>query len=409
MTSNDVVSHAIQTAEPPSNLGTNRRFKVGLVCLHGAINIPSWRGNADSIEAALIRAGVDVARINIKRETRPLLYKSKHLLLRKILKQGYSRHREPAMLRHYGRLVAEEAAANNVDVILALTTMPIAHANSRIPIAFWNDAPFAGMLDWYPTFSSMDAAAVEHGHSMEREAHHRSALAIYSSQWAADIAVKVYRADPKRTRILDFGPNITVTWGRDDIAKRIKERLRAPYRLVWLGVEWFRKGGDTAVAVAQDLYDSGFPVELVIAGTSPPRSVRHLPFVKAVGFLGKKEVVTLLDSAAFLVLPSRADLSPIVFSEASALGVPIISRPVAGIPEIVRGGRNGMLFGEDVAPSKVAQYIRETLSDPAAYQKLGLNAYEEFETRLNWDVAASRLCEMLTSLVVPKRVAETSR
>jgi glycosyltransferase involved in cell wall biosynthesis len=326
------------------------------------------------------------------------LYKTKHVVLRKILKQGYSRHREPAVLRHYGKLVAAAAAAHKVDVILALTAMPVAEAVSDVPIAFWNDAPFAAMLNWYPTFSGMGQDTIAHGHAMERGAHRRSALAIYSSQWAADIAVNAYGADPQRVAVVAFGPNIPVLWDRNYVVGRIAARLHPPYRLVWLGVEWHRKGGDTAVAVAGEMHAAGLPVELVIAGTKPPDIVARLPYVNVRGFLSKADVGTLLDSATLLILPSRADLSPIVFSEANALGVPVISRPIGGIPEIVHHHRNGMLFGDDIAPATIAEEIGRLLGDRGAYTDLALNAYGEFQTRLNWDVAARRICDMLGAL-----------
>lgn len=373
-------------------------MKVGLVCLRGAINIASWRGNAESFQAALQRQGVDVSRIDISSERLGLLYKAKQFVLRNILKVGYTRHREPSMLRHYSRLVDRAAAQAGVDIIFALTTMPIARVASRTPVVFWNDAPFAGMLDWYPEFSAMRPKTVAHGHAMEVEAHKRAALAIYSSQWAADIAVREYGADPQRVKIVDFGPNIAVTWDRQYVCDQISRRLTAPYRLMWIGVDWQRKGGDIAVAVARELHVGGFPIQLSLAGVDPPAKIRRLPFVEALGFIRKPALTRLLDSAAFLLLPSRADLSPIVFNEASSLGVPVISRPIGGIPAIIRDGYNGRLFADDAAVPDIAKYIRRTIEDPQRYRELALNAFTEYETRLNWDVAARRVVDLLVPL-----------
>lgn len=375
-------------------------MRIGLVCLRGAINIASWRGNADSLQAALRRQGVDVARIDISKERFGLVYKAKQFLLRNVLKRGYTRHREPSMLRHYSRLVDRAAAAAGVDVIFALTTMPIANVTSKRPVVFWNDAPFAGMLNWYPEFSGMRPKSIAHGHAMEVDAHRRAALAIYSSQWAADIAVREYGADPDRVKIVDFGPNIPVTWDRQYVSEQISSRLKPPYRLVWIGVDWQRKGGDVAVAVARELHASGVPIELAVAGVVPPRSVSALSFVNVLGFLSKPAVTRLLDSATFLLLPSRADLSPIVFNEASSLGVPVISRPIGGIPAIIHDGRNGKLFPESTSPAEIADYVRGTVTAPEAYRDLALSAFLEYETRLNWDVAARRVVDLLAPLAL---------
>jgi glycosyltransferase involved in cell wall biosynthesis len=373
-------------------------MKIGLVCVRGSTNRASWLGNADSLEAALLRQGIEVSRLDISQERLSLLFKAKQFVLRNLLGTGYTRHREPSMLRHYGRLVDQAAAAAGVDVVFALTTMPIAQVRTKIPVVFWNDAPFAGMLDWYPEFSRLPPKSIAHGHAMERQAHQRSALAIYSSQWAADIAIREYGVDPARVKVVDFGANFPVTWDEQYIIDRIPSRLKAPHRLVWLGVEWERKGGDVALAVARELDASGFPVELAIAGLEPPRSVKRLPYVKSLGFLAKPAVIQLLDSAAFLLLPSRADLSPIVFNEAGSLGLPVISRPVGGISSIIRDGYNGKLFTDASTPAEIAQYIRSTLASPTMYGELALNAYHEYATRLNWDVAARRVLDLIDSL-----------
>ncbi len=386
-----------------SNAKTGAGVKIGLVCLRGAINIASWRGSADSFQAALVRQGVDVSRIEISKERLGPLFKAKQFFVRNVLKRGYTRHREPSMLRHYSRLVEQAAAARGVDYIIALTTMPIAQVSTSTPVLFWNDAPFAGMLNWYPEFSRLRPKSVAHGHAMEIEAHKRVALAIYSSRWAADIAIGTYGADAERVKVVDFGPNIPVTWDRQYVSEQIAVRLRKPYRLAWIGVDWERKGGDVAVSVARLLHDAGVPIELAVAGVNLPRAIRELPFVNVMGFLSKSAVTQLLDSATFLLLPSRADLSPIVFNEASSLGVPVISRPIGGIPEIIHDGRNGKLFPESTPHPEIASYIRATIEDSQAYSQLALNAYHEYETRLNWDVAARRIIDLIVSIDSQRR------
>ena len=60
------------------------------------------------------------------------------------------------------------------------------------------------------------------------------------------------------------------------------------------------------------------------------------------GWVSSAEVQKQLLAATALVLPSFAEGLPVVIMEAMALRRPVISTFVAGIPELVRDGENGM-------------------------------------------------------------------
>lgn len=85
--------------------------------------------------------------------------------------------------------------------------------------------------------------------------------------------------------------------------------------------------------------------------------------VHLLGWKSNAEVRDLILASRALVLPSFAEGLPVVLMEALALGRPVISTWVAGIPELVRPGENGWL----VPPSSVdalAAAIREALDAP---------------------------------------------
>jgi glycosyltransferase involved in cell wall biosynthesis len=65
--------------------------------------------------------------------------------------------------------------------------------------------------------------------------------------------------------------------------------------------------------------------------------------------------------ARALVLPSFAEGLPVVIMEAMALGRPVLSTTIAGIPELVMPGETGWLVpAGDVAA--LAQAVREVLA-----------------------------------------------
>ena len=65
--------------------------------------------------------------------------------------------------------------------------------------------------------------------------------------------------------------------------------------------------------------------------------------VRITGWIGSDQVRDEILAARALVLPSFAEGLPVVIMEAMALGRPVITTYVAGIPELVRTGATGWL------------------------------------------------------------------
>src|ERR1700722_16319708 len=65
--------------------------------------------------------------------------------------------------------------------------------------------------------------------------------------------------------------------------------------------------------------------------------------VRITGWLSGEAVRQELLDARLMVLPSFAEGLPVVLMEALALGRPVVSTYIAGIPELVENGVNGWL------------------------------------------------------------------
>ena len=127
-----------------------------------------------------------------------------------------------------------------------------------------------------------------------------------------------------------------------------------------------REGVDLHLTLAGDGELRG-PIEAAIAEHGLERNVT------ITGWIGEAEVRSLIRSSRALVLPSFAEGLPVAIMEALAMGRPVVSTMVAGIPELVRGdgpGRNGWLF-----PAGDVDAIADALREVAAADCFTLTQY----------------------------------
>lgn len=122
-------------------------------------------------------------------------------------------------------------------------------------------------------------------------------------------------------------------------------------RLVCVGRLCEQKGQILLVKAMKQLVDEGLNVSLVLAGDGPMR-VQIEEAIAAFGLQDRVTITGWIDServkeellrADALALPSFAEGLPIVVMEAMALGRPVLSTLIAGIPELVRDGVDGYL------------------------------------------------------------------
>jgi glycosyltransferase involved in cell wall biosynthesis len=99
------------------------------------------------------------------------------------------------------------------------------------------------------------------------------------------------------------------------------------------------------------------------------------------GALQQRDVRDLYGRASAFVLPSRVtsrgdrDTLPVAIVEALAAGVPVVTTPVAGIPEVIRDEETGLLVPPDDAAS-LADALERVLTDADLRSRLGDGARE---------------------------------
>jgi glycosyltransferase involved in cell wall biosynthesis len=310
----------------------------------------------------------------------------------------YHPDREPRLLRSIGRQLERRLRELQADFVLVTGSHAMAEVSCRQPKVLVADATFANVLDRYEAFTGCAQAYVEMGHAQERKALANCTAAVFPSRWAAESACRDYGTEPSKVHVIPFGAN-TACKDSQTVRGWIEARPHDRLRVLFVGREWRRKGGDILLAACEALVRDGIAVELDVVGlTSPPALP---PYARCHGFLDKSRtrdglrLQELYAQAHFLCIPARAENFGLAFCEAAAHGVPSIATAVGGVGEVVRDGITGYTLPPGSTPQAYAERMRECFSDPQAYRALALSTLAESVAQLNWPCFVRRLLEVV--------------
>ncbi len=109
------------------------------------------------------------------------------------------------------------------------------------------------------------------------------------------------------------------------------------------------------------------------------------------------EVREAMRRADAFVLPSLAEGIPVVLMEAMASGMPCVSTPVNGIPELIRDGEDGLLAPPGDATA-LADCIARLLDDPVLCNRLAMSGRRRVREAFDLDRNVSALAALFSGL-----------
>lgn len=302
--------------------------------------------------------------------------------------------------RHAARLRTEISAANPRVVISIANSAITAELGRWFPVIHVSDTTFSLMRSFYASFVRLGPASLAAGEAIEQAAISNSVFTTVSSPWAANSVCQDYGKPPQAVKILSWGCNIPEV-PVNDVAPDPLPSARC--RLLFIGLDWQRKGGDIVLETATRLHDAGFDCQFDIVGAKPAHSV-NLPNVTMHGLLRKSDpgefarLIDLLRSASILFLPTRQDCTPMVFAEANALGVPALASDVGGVSGVISDGENGLLLPADAGAAEFADAIVDLWQDWPRYLAMRKSARYAYDNRLNWRAWANGMAAMIDEI-----------
>lgn len=331
--------------------------------------------------------------------------KVKWRFYRYFLKKKYHAWVEPAANQYYAAQIQDKLRVLRSDILMAPEVNLIAYLDCQQPVVLWTDTLYAGLIGTYSDFSNLCQETTRHFLEMDRLALSKCKLAIFPSAWAAKVAIENYQVDPSKVKVVPFGANIECNRTITDIKELIEARPSNQCKLLFIGTDWKRKGGDIALAVVKELYQNGVNVELTIVGCQPEIESSLRNFVVSLGFISKStaegvaKIDRLIAESHFLIVPSRSETYGNVFCEANSFGVPCIATKTDGIATVIKDDLNGKAFSPEASVGEYCAYIQNLFSNYSQYKQLALSSFNEYETRLNWSSAGQAVKKLLVEIV----------
>ena len=378
----------------------NDRLNIAFLTPQDPLSKRSWSGTIYYMSRALQEHCGDLTFLGPV-PARQLAGKVYNRLVRSLLGKRYDYSHSPSYARSCARFFETRLKQGGFDVIFApAAASGLAFLRTAVPIVYASDVTFALLCDYYPEFTNLLARSVRDGNAVERAAIGNSRCTLFSSEWAAASAVRDYGADPGKVRVVPFGANMDTVPRREAVLNRRKgDRLK----LLFLAVNWFRKGGDIDVETLQSLTERGIDAELIVCGCGPPPGVSHermtvIPFLSKDDPVQMKRLDDLLSTANFLLLPTRYDCTPIVFCEANAFGMPVVTTDTGGVSSLISDGKNGIMLPFSARGDRYADAIDSLYRDDARYAALCSSSRATFEERLNWDAWGGAVADLLAGI-----------
>jgi glycosyltransferase involved in cell wall biosynthesis len=220
-------------------------------------------------------------------------------------------------------------------------------------------------------------------------------------------AIAYEGVSPQKIHTIHYGLDPASVHAPPDARTRLRQELGLPADAPLVGsvcrlIE--QKGLDNALDGFAQVAAEFPAAHYAIAGDGPLRGAleaqaARLGVADRVHFLGwRADAPAIFAALDVLLAPSRWEGFGLVFLEAMALGVPVISTRVSAIPEVIADGETGWLVPPD-DPAAIAGALRAALADPDERCRRGEAGRARLESQFTVDAMVERTLAVYRGVV----------
>jgi glycosyltransferase involved in cell wall biosynthesis len=269
-------------------MAINKNKTIGFLTVTDPLDRRSWSGTYYYMAEALKRNCGLVVYLGPIETHLEGLGKFLNKLSCRIFGKCYDYKRSRWYARRLSKIAERRISAQQLDYIVAPAAASVLAylRKDRVPVVYISDTTFALIYNYYANFSEYLSLSVSDGHHLAKSAMQISDIVSFPSQWAADSAISDYDIPFEKVHVIPFGANLDKIPSAEIAMKR---QLSGKCRLLFIGVDWIRKGGDIALETLLALEKKhGIKAHLTVCGCQPPAGVWH-DRMYVVGFLNKQE------------------------------------------------------------------------------------------------------------------------
>ena len=221
--------------------------------------------------------------------------------------------------------------------------------------------------------------------------------AVYRAVFARASGFVAWSTWAKASFIEDYGCRdedvVVIPPGIDLVRFSAGDRSNAVPRILFIGGDFYRKGGDLLLNVFRSRL-RGRAELLVVTRTDLPNEP-GVTIHRNVQ-VNSPTLRNLYATSDIFVLPTRADCYSLVCMEALAAGMPVVATRVGGIPDMIREGETGHLV-EANDEHAFGDALISLIDHPERRAVMGRRGREDAERRFEASENARRLFEFVRS------------
>lgn len=286
---------------------------------------------------------------------------------------------------HLASFIAKRAVARGGPAAAILMTQAMFDpAPADTPLVIYTDDCILNPVNQFHS----TAKILPQNLALERRLYARCARIAVGATHVARALDAGYGIGPEKVTVIGMGANVDC--GAEGPVDDRLERYAAG-RIVFVGIDWRRKGGPELVEAFNNLSTRHPHARLAIVGCAPP--IDH-PAIEVLGKVSHARVGELMAEASIFCMPSHVEPFGIATVEAARLGLPTVATTTGGFPDTVRDGETGFLVPPGRTDALEAALDR-LLSDPQLCRSMGLEASTWAQERFSWTNVARRLADVI--------------